>query len=225
MQVLLAEDEKELSRALTAILEHEAYHVDAVYHGEAALEQGLQGSYDVIILDIMMPKMDGITVLHHLRQQGVATPVLMLTAKAQVNDRIYGLDAGANDYLAKPFAMGELLARLRALTRRNEDLIPGTLQFANMTLDRTTLELATDKAAIRLGNKEFQMLELLLRNAGRPLSTEQLMERLWANSKEEDQVIWIYVSYLRKKLASLEAEVTIYGSREEGYCLEQVANG
>ena len=220
MRILLAEDEQELSRALTAILKHSHYEVDAVYDGEDALAYGLAENYDGIILDIMMPKRDGLEVLKELRGQGVTTPVLFLTAKSEIADRIQGLDIGADDYLTKPFAMGELLARVRAMTRRRDAFQPQVLTLGNMTLDRGTFELKSPAAAIRLSSKELQMLEMILLNAGRVFSAEQFIERIWGYDAEaEANVVWVYISYLRKKLQALSADVEIKAARGLGYSL------
>lgn len=222
MRLLLAEDERELSKALCAVLKHNNYSVDPVYNGQDALDYGLCENYDGIILDLMMPKMDGLTVLENLREKGVSTPVLILTAKAEIEDRITGLDAGADDYLTKPFAMGELLARIRALTRRKSEFSPNLLSIGNITLNRETFELSADDSSIRLGNKEFQMLEMLMSNPGRLISTEQFMERIWGYDTEaEINVVWVYISYLRKKLASLNAALEIKAVRGVGYTLEE----
>lgn len=222
MRLLLAEDEKELSKALCAVLKHNNYSVDPVFNGQDALDYGLCENYDGIILDIMMPKMDGLTVLKKLREQGVSTPVIILTAKSEIEDRITGLDAGADDYLTKPFAMGELLARIRALTRRKSEFSPNLLSFGNLSLNRETFELSVGEKAIRLGNKEFQMIEMLISNPGRLISTEQFMERIWGYETEaEINVVWVYISYIRKKLASLEANLEIKAVRGLGYTLEE----
>ena len=224
MRLLLAEDEKELSKALVAILKHNHYSVDAVYNGNDALDYGLAGQYDGMILDIMMPGLDGLEVLAKLREQGIATPVLMLTAKTQVNDRITGLDTGADDYLTKPFAMGELLARLRAMMRRRADFAPNMMHCGNITLNRGNFELSNGEAGFRLGNKEFQMMEMLLLHPGQLISSEQLMERIWGyDSDTEISVVWVYISYLRKKLAALGATVEIKATRGVGYMLEDKA--
>ena len=223
MRLLLAEDERELSKALCAILKHNNYSVDAVFDGQDALDYGLCENYDGIILDIMMPKMSGLEVLEELRKNGVSTPVLILTAKAQIEDRIIGLDKGADDYLTKPFAMGELLARIRAMTRRKAEFTPNLLTLGNLTLNRETFELSTCKSSVRLGNKEFQMIEMLMDNPGRLISTEQFMERIWGYETEaEINVVWVYISYIRKKLATLEANVEIKATRGVGYTLEEV---
>lgn len=222
MRLLLAEDEKELSNALVAILKHNRYSVDAVYNGQDALDYGISGNYDGIILDIMMPKLDGITVLSQLRAKQIMTPVLMLTAKAEVEDRIRGLDSGADDYLTKPFAMGELLARIRAMTRRKLEFAPDLLRCGNITLNRQNFELCGETGSFRLGNKEFQMLEMLMKSPGRLISAEQFMERIWDyNTESEINVVWVYISYLRKKLALLNANVGIKATRGVGYTLEE----
>ena len=222
MRLLLAEDEKELSKALCAVLKHNNYSVDAVYNGQDALDYGLCENYDGIILDLMMPKMNGLDVLKKLRENSVATPVIILTAKSELDDKITGLDAGADDYLTKPFAMGELLARLRALTRRKSEFSPNVLSFGNLTLNRETFELCVGAESVRLGNKEFQMMEMLLSNAGRLISTEQFMEHIWGYETEaEINVVWVYISYLRKKLTALKADIEIKAVRGVGYTLEE----
>ena len=223
MRLLLAEDEKELSKALCAILKHNNYSVDAVFNGQDALDYGLCENYDGIILDIMMPKMNGLDVLKELRSKGISTPVLMLTAKAEVDDRILGLDLGADDYLTKPFSMGELLARLRAITRRKSEFSPNLLTSGNLSLNRETFELSAGDNSLRLGNKEFQMMEMLMSNPGRLISTEQFMERIWGYETEaEINVVWVYISYLRKKLTTLNANLEIKAVRGVGYTLEEM---
>ncbi len=224
MRVLLAEDEKDLSKALCAVLRHNNYSVDAVYNGQDALDYGLCENYDAIILDIMMPKKNGLEVLEELRNNNIATPVMILTAKSQVEDRIVGLDMGADDYLTKPFSMGELLARLRAITRRKEAFQPNLLSFGNVSLNRESFELSVGEQALRLGNKEFQMMEMMLSNPGRLISTEQFMEKIWGYETEaEINVVWVYISYLRKKLTTLCADIEIKAVRGVGYTLEKIA--
>lgn len=223
MKILLAEDEKELSNALVAILKHSSYSVDPVYDGAAALEYGLSKNYDAIILDIMMPKMNGLEVLKTLREKGLYTPILMLTAKTEIEDRILGLDTGADDYLSKPFAMGELLARVHAMTRRKSEFTPNLIKVGNISLNKENYELSNEKSSLRLGNKEFQMLEMLMNNPKCLISTEQFMERIWEHSAEdENNVVWIYISYLRKKLASLNANIKIEREGDIGYTLEEI---
>lgn len=221
MRLLLAEDEKELSDALVAILKHNHYSVDAVYNGQDAFDYLDTQEYDGAILDIMMPGMDGITVLTKVRAKGNSVPVLLLTAKTDVDDRVLGLDSGADDYLGKPFAMKELLARVRAMTRRKTESTNTVLQYGNLVLDRATFELSGATGSIRLANKEYQMLEMLMCNPGQIISTERFMEKIWGyDSDTEISVVWVYISYLRKKLTSLEADVEIKAVRNQGYSLE-----
>lgn len=222
MRLLLAEDERELSRALVAILAHDHYSVDAVYDGEDALDYGLSGQYDGMILDIMMPKRDGLSVLRALRAEGVTTPVLLLTARSEVEDRISGLDSGADDYLPKPFAMGELLARIRAMVRRGNAYSPDLLRLGNIALNRSTFELTGPQGRFTLGNKEFQLLEMLLRNPRQLIPAERFMERVWGcDAEAEINVVWVYLSYLRKKLTAVGANVGIKAVRGAGYRLEE----
>lgn len=223
MRLLLAEDEEELSRALVTLLKHNNYSVDAVCNGQDALDYLGTGVYDGAILDIMMPKMDGITVLKKIRSAGISIPVLLLTAKAEIDDRVTGLDAGADDYLTKPFAMKELLARIRAMTRRRTDTTDNVLSFGNITLDRATYRVTGPKASFRLSGKEFQMLEMFMINPGQVISAEQFMEKIWGfDSETENNVVWVYISYLRKKLSSLGADAAIRATRGVGYSLENI---
>lgn len=223
MRLLLAEDEKDLSKALCAVLKHNNYSVDPVFNGQDALDYGLCENYDAIILDIMMPKKNGLEVLSELRKQGIDTPVIILTAKSETEDKILGLDTGADDYLTKPFSMGELLARIRALTRRKSEFSPNLLTAGNLSLNRETFEMSVGESSIRLGNKEFQMIELLMNSPGRLISTEQFMEKIWGYETEaEINVVWVYISYLRKKLTTLGANVEIKAVRGVGYTLEEV---
>jgi DNA-binding response OmpR family regulator len=222
MRLLLAEDEQELSHALVTVLKHNNYSVDAVYNGQDALDYINVGNYDGAILDIMMPKMDGITVLKKVRASGNSIPILMLTAKAEIDDRVLGLDSGADDYLTKPFSMKELLARIRAMTRRQTDATDSVLSFGNIALDRSKFLLSSPKESLRLANKEFQMLEMLLVHPGQVISADQFMEKIWGyDSDAEQNVVWVYISYLRKKLAALDATVTIRAVRGLGYTLEE----
>lgn len=223
MRLLLAEDEKALAKALKAILERSNYSVDAVYDGEAALEYMAAGNYDGIILDIMMPKKDGLTVLKEIRKKGSKIPVLLLTAKGEVDDKVEGLDAGANDYLTKPFHAKELLARLRAMTRVQMELEDSQLKAGNATLDRATFELTTPKGSVRLANKEYQMMEFLMSNPGHLISSERFFEKIWGyDSEAELNVVWVYLSNLRKKLSSLDADIQIRATRNAGYSLEEL---
>lgn len=221
MRLLIAEDEAEMSRALCAVLKHNNYSVDAVDNGLDALDWGCSENYDGIILDIMMPGMNGLDVLRSLRQRGISTPVLLLTARGELDDKITGLDAGADDYLPKPFAMGELLARIRAMTRRRDSFTPDRLSYGDLTLDRGGFELCCGESRVRLGNREFQMIELLMEGAGRVIPTETFMERIWGYDTEaEISVVWVYISYLRKKLASLGSGCEIRATRGVGYSLD-----
>ncbi len=223
MKLLLAEDEHSLSKALVRILEKNNYNVDPVYNGEDALHYLICGDYDGAILDLMMPKLDGITVLRCIRDKNIRTPVLILTAKTGIDDKVLGLDSGANDYLTKPFNTQELLARIRALTR-SYTIINTKLEFGNIVLDRATFELSSPTGKFRLTKKEFQMMELLMRNPKNLISTERFIEKIWAyNFDIENNVVWVYISYLRKKLKALDANVEIRVSRNAGYCLEEDA--
>lgn len=222
MRLLLAEDEKELSRALTAILERSNYSVDAVYDGEEALSYLNCNNYDGAILDIMMPKMDGLSVLRQIRKQGNSIPILLLTAKSEIDDKVEGLDAGANDYLTKPFAAKELLARIRAMTRGNTSAVNSSLHMGNLSLDLASFTLSSPSGSLRLANKEFQMLEILMGNPGQLISSERFFERIWGyDSEVEINVVWVYISYLRKKLTTLNANVQIKAARNAGYFLEE----
>ena len=220
MRILLAEDEKALSKALVKILEKNNYSVDAVYDGEDALAYIESGNYDAAVLDVMMPKTDGITVLKKTRAAGIQLPILMLTAKSEIEDRVLGLDSGANDYLPKPFDTRELLARIRGMTRSRE--APDTkLRMGSVSLDRATFELSTPTGSFRLANKEFQLMEMFLLNPRQIFSTERIMEKIWGcDSEAEINVVWVYISYLRKKLAALSADIQIKASRNAGYSLE-----
>ena len=223
MRLLFAEDEKSLSRAITAILKNNHYEVDAVYDGEEALAYLECGTYDGASLDIMMPKKDGLTVLKEIRRQGSNTPVLMLTAKAEIDDRVLGLDSGANDYLTKPFAAPELLARIRAMTRTQMTQNTSSLSFGNLSLNQTSFELSSPSGSYQLTNKEFQLLELLMANPGQVISSDRLFEKIWGYESDADpSVIWVYISYLRKKLTALNASVRIRAIRNAGYRLEEI---
>lgn len=223
MRLLLAEDEPELSKALVTVLKHNNYSVDAVFDGQDALDYLIAGNYDGAILDIMMPKMDGITVLKKVRASGSSIPILLLTAKSEIDDRVEGLDSGADDYLTKPFSMKELLARIRAMTRRQGTPTDSILTFRNLSLNRTTytLHTATSGFELRLANKEYQMMEMLLSRPGQVISVEQFMDKVWGyDSDTEQNVVWVYISYLRKKLTALNANVQIKATRGLGYSLE-----
>ena len=223
MRLLLAEDEKALSKALVAILERNNYSVDPVYDGKSALEYIETGNYDGAVLDIMMPVMDGISVLQEIRKRGNLIPVLLLTAKSEIDDKVLGLDSGANDYLTKPFNSRELLARIRAMTRVQTAQSSSLLHMGNVTLNRATFELSTPSGSFRLANKEFQMIELLMSNPRVLISSERLMEKILGfDSEAEINVVWVYISYLRKKLTALNANIQIKATRNAGYSLEDI---
>lgn len=214
MRLLLAEDEQALSKALTAILERNNYSVDAVFDGQAALAYLESDNYDGVILDIMMPIKDGITVLRELRSRGSRVPVLLLTAKSEIDDKVLGLDAGANDYLTKPFHSRELLAHIRAMTRTQTVQPDAVFQLGNITLNRAAFVLSSPTGSFRLSNKEFQMMELLMANPRSLISSERFLEKIWGyDSETEINVVWVYISYLRKKLTALHANIQIKAMR------------
>lgn len=221
MRILLCEDEASLSKALVRILEHHKYSVDAVYDGEEALNYLEAENYDAVILDIMMPKVDGIEVLKTTRKKGNLIPIIMLTAKATIDDKVVGLDFGANDYLAKPFDTKELLARLRAITRSVTETTSSKIEIGNITLDRSSYDLSANGKNFKLANKEFQMMEMLMINNGHVIHTERFFEKIWGfESDVEIKIVWVYISYLRKKLAVLGSDVSIRVIRGTGYLLE-----
>ena len=221
MRILLAEDEVSLSKALIRILEKNNHTAEAVYNGIDALQYLESGDYDAVILDVMMPGMDGLSVLRQLRARGSRVPVLILTARGEIEDKVEGLDSGANDYLTTPFDTRELLARLRAMTRGSGQNA-STLTFGNITLDRPTFTLTSPTGAVRLANKEYQMMELLMSNPKQLLSTERIMERIWGyDTDSEINVVWVYISYLRRKLTALGADIQIRSFRNAGYSLEE----
>lgn len=223
MRILLAEDERDLADALEAMLKHNNYSVDTVDNGQDALDYLMLDDYDGAILDVMMPKMDGVTVVQKLRENKKSTPVLLLTAKSEIEDKVYGLDSGADDYLTKPFVIKELLARVRSMTRRQATFTSNVLELGNVSLSKYTFELSTEKDKVRLSNKEYQMMEMLMRNPGNVIQTEQFLERIWGyDSDSEINVVWVNISYLRKKLKALDANVQIKATRNVGYTLEIV---
>lgn len=222
MKLLYAEDERAMSEAVTDVLTHAKYSVDAVYDGADALDYARNEEYDGIILDVMMPKMSGLEVLRQLRAEGSRTPVLLLTAKSEVEDRIQGLDLGADDYLPKPFAMGELLARVRAMLRRREEFTPTVLRCGDLELNQQTAELRCAGKVQVLPKLEYKLMELLMLNRGRCLSTEDMLVKVWGYDTEADLgVVWVYLSYLRKRLAALGSTVEIKARRGIGYTLEE----
>ena len=220
MRVLLAEDTIELANVLTVVLTRNKYAVDAVHNGIDALESGLTGIYDIILLDIMMPGMDGLEVLRKLRDENITTPVLVMSARCDLADRINGLDCGADDYLSKPFATTELLARMRALLRRKENYLSDTLTVGNLSLDVATYELSTPEKTIRLNSKEFQLISCFMRNPSRVFSADELMSKVWGWDYQVDiNVVWTNITYIRRKLEQLGANVQIQSLRGSGYRL------
>ncbi|MGM9638230.1 MAG: response regulator transcription factor [Butyricicoccaceae bacterium] len=226
MRLLIAEDELDLAEALTAFFEKNQYSVDAVHDGAAAYDYAVTGGYDAVILDILMPKMDGLQVLRRLREAGVSTPVMMLTAKAEKDDRIAGFDTGADDYLPKPFSPDELLARVRAMLRRKGDYKPTVLRFGGLSMDCAAGTISCNGHTERLRGREFQIMELFMRTPQVILSAERIMERVWGwNAEAEVNVVWVHISNLRKKLKAIGAPVTIRASRGLGYALVEEHHG
>lgn len=222
MKLLYAEDEQAMSEAVTDILTYHKYIVDAVCNGKDALDYALADSYDGIILDIMMPEMSGIEVLRELRKKGCRTPILLLTAKSQVEDKIEGLDAGADDYLPKPFEMGELLARIRAMLRRREEFTPDILTCGNLSLNMQSSQLSCGNRSFTLPRLEYRLMEQLMLNQGIYLSSDELMAKVWGyDSDAEIGAVWVYISYLRKRLTALGANAEIKVKRGTGYTLEE----
>lgn len=222
MRLLYAEDEEALSRAVCAVLKKNNYEVDAVYNGLDAFDYISAGEYDAAILDIMMPEMDGIEVLKEVRKSGNDIPIIMLTAKGETDDKVDGLDAGANDYLAKPFEMKELLARLRVLLRTHSMQTSSTLTFGNTSLDQATFDLSAPDGTEKLSGKEFQLMEMLISSPRRIFSADSFLEKIWGYDSEADiNVIWVYISYLRKKLAGIGSNLKIKATRNVGYSLEE----
>ncbi len=222
MRILIAEDETELAKGLKFLLEKNKFTVDAVHDGEEALNYFQSRDYDVVILDIMMPKVNGLDVLRQIREAGSKVPVLMLTAKAEIEDRVAGLAAGADDYLPKPFASPEFIARVKALSRRNTGYTEACLSFGNVRLDCNRYEMSCENRTVRLNNKEFQVMELFMRNPRFVFSTGHLMDKIWGQDSEADiSVVWTYVGFLRKKLKELDADIEIRTARGAGYFLEE----
>ena len=220
-RILVVDDDHEIVRAIAINLEREGFEVLCAYDGLQALDLAMNNEIQLIIIDVMMPKMDGITALKKLRAAGNQIPVLMLTAKTEIDDKVLGLDSGANYYLTKPFDTKELLACIRAITRTQAE-VDTKLSAGNITLDRSTFELASPTGSFRLANKEFQMMELLMANPHHIISAERFLEKIWGFDNEaEINVVWVYISYLRKKLAALHADITIKSSRNAGYSLEE----
>lgn len=222
MRILIAEDEISIARALKVMLEKNKYAVDIVHNGNDALEYINHFSYDALVLDIMMPEKDGLSVLKEARKNGITTPTLFLTAKGEIEDRVAGLDAGADDYLPKPFAAAEFLARVRALTRRSESYAPSIISLGNTNLDCNQYMLSVSEQNIRLNNKEYQLMELFIRHPNQVFSSEHLMEKIWGlDCEAEIDVVWTYIGFLRKKLKQLNANIEIKTMRGAGYSLEE----
>lgn len=221
MRLLIVEDEKGLADGLKALLEKQGYCIDAVYDGLSGLDYALSDIYDAVLLDIMLPKLNGLDVLKHLREQKCAVPVLLLTAKSEVDDKIKGLDCGADDYITKPFDAGEFLARVRALTRRRSEYVEKDLAFGDIRLCMRTQELCRENAAIKLGRKEYDLIECLMINQNQIVTKDMLCEKVWGpDDSTEYNSVEVYVSFLRKKLAHLRSSVQIRATRGIGYSLE-----
>lgn len=221
MHILIAEDDPKLLKSLMHIFKINNYAVDGVDNGEDALEYASSGEYDGLVLDVMMPKMDGVTLIKTLRQKGITTPALFLTARTEIEQRIEGLDAGADDYLPKPFATGELLARVRAMLRRKDNFTPDLLSFSELILNRSTYELVYSGRSCPLSGKEFQVMEMLMQNQGIIVTSEQMITRIWGwDTSIDTSVIWVHISNIRKKLDSLSAPISIKFVRNAGYTLE-----
>ncbi|GBG04435.1 response regulator transcription factor [Lactobacillus rodentium] len=219
MKILVAEDEPQLSRVLVAAMTNAGYEVDPVFNGKDAVAKARQNTYDIIMLDIMMPVMDGITALKKIRESGDKTYILMLTAKAEVDDRVTGLDSGADDYLTKPFSLKELLARLRSKVRRDDTFTPKELAFGDVTLNVEDQELES-KNSIRLNSKETQLMNYLLLNQNKQISVQEIFNHVWKNETDvEEGIVWVYISYLRQKLTSIQSQVRIEGDQETGFTL------
>lgn len=219
MKILLAEDTKDLNRALCAILKHEGYDVDAAFDGEEVMDFIERDSYDCLVLDIMMPKKDGIQALTEIRAKNIITPVLMLTAKSEIDDRVAGLDAGADDYLTKPFAMKELLARVRALTRRKTEYGTNDLRYNDVLLYAQTFELASENS-VRLSVKEFELMQQLMLNKDRSVSVDYILNNVWSREPDaQPDTVVLYVSYLKRKLRAIASDTVIEGDENSGYRL------
>ena len=224
MKILLAEDTKDMNRVITAMLEHEGYDVDSAFDGEEALGLIQTNGYDGVILDIMMPKKSGLEVLTEMRRNKIITPVLMLTAKAEVDDRVAGLDAGADDYLTKPFAGKELLARVRAMVRRKNSYGTEELKYEDIRLDGAKFELASENS-VRLSVKEFELLQTLVINADKELDSSYLLTHVWQDTEADDDTVWLYVMYLRSKLRAVSSVLTISGNKGERFRLVKGEDG
>ena len=221
MRILIADDEVELLRPIVTILTHQGYDVTTAADGLEAVEKAAEGTYDCMVFDIMMPKMDGIEALKRIRATGNLTPVIMLTAKAEVDDRVEGLDAGADDYLTKPFAIKELLARIRSMTRRNTSFHPSKLRFGSLHLDTERQELSAHNS-IRLARKEAKLMEYLMQNPGKELSTQDIYMRVWKDEDENMDIVWVYISFLRQKLRAVGTDIMIAGESGGSFMLKKI---
>ena len=222
-RILVVDDEPKIREVIKEYAEFSGYEVTEAEDGMSAVGLCKLNDYDLIVMDIMMPKLDGIAVLKRIREQGNPIPIILLTAKSEIDDKVYGLDSGANDYITKPFDTKELLARIRVLTRGHTHA-DSRLHFGNITLDRTNFTLSSPCGSYRLANKEYQMMELLMSNPGCLVSSERFMEKIWGYETEtEINVVWVYISYLRKKLAALNACLQIRSIRNAGYMLEEIS--
>ncbi len=223
MRILIAEDEVSTAKAIKLLLEKAKYSVDIVHNGIDAWDYIQAGSYEVIVLDIMMPGMSGLKVLSLIRQNRIPTPVLLLTAKAEVEDRVAGLNAGADDYLPKPFATQELIARIKALARRSESYAESLKKVGNLELDGNRYEMRVGDESVSLTNKEYQLMELFMQHPGYVFSTEHLMDKIWGYETESDiNVVWTHIGFVRRKMRNLNADVEIKTIRGAGYALEVV---
>ncbi len=220
MKILVADDEKDLARATRMILNYSGYDVDVAYNGKEALEKVKNDNYDIIILDIMMPIMDGIEALKEMRKAGINTPIILLTAKAGIDDKVEGLDAGANDYLTKPFNKKELLARIRALTRTNEEK-EQKYQIGNIIFNKETAEISSSKAALHLSNKECELMEMLLKNSEKKIARSDIYKRIWQDEDADESIVPMYISYIQDKFSALDANVKINDDNNE-YKLENI---
>lgn len=222
MRLLIAEDEPDLAEVLCAFFEKNRFSVDTVNDGFSAYEYASSGEYDAIVLDVMMPKMNGVDVLRRLREEGIKTPVMMLTAKAQKDDRITGFNAGADDYLPKPFEPDELICRVRAMLRRGGGYMPDVLSFGSVSLDTSSGMMTGSGGSVRLSGREFQLMEMFMRLPGVVFSADRIMEKIWGwDSDAEINVVWVHISNLRKKLRSIGSDVSVHASRGLGYMLEK----
>ena len=219
LKILLADDEKELSRATGAILKYSNYEVDIVYNGKEAVDKVQDNIYDLIILDVMMPVMDGIQALKEMRKNNIKTPIMLLTAKAQIDDKVEGLDSGANDYLTKPFDKKELLARIRALTREQEEN-KEKYKIGNITFDKETSEISNKNTSLHLNNKECEIMEFLVKNQERNITKKELKKRIWVKENKDENIVTMYISYLQEKFLALGANIKI--NDKNGYVLEKI---